>query len=72
MLKPFEPTKWNMLDDINASKIPDDDIRKSWIWLEKIMEHYIGACTLMQDRYYLWAKMSQPGQSSISYPETAV
>jgi len=65
-------SEWNTLDDIIASKIPTDDAAKPWIWLQKIKEHYVGASTLMQDRYHFWAKMSQADQTSISAWETAV
>ena len=65
-------SEWNTLDDLIASKIPTDDADKPWIWLQKIKEHYVGASTLMQDRYHLWAKMSQADQTSNSAWETAV
>lgn len=65
-------TEWNTLDDVIASKIPTDDTGKPWIWLQKIKEHYVGASTLMQDRYHFWAKMSQAPKTSISAWETAV
>ncbi|KAL9983052.1 hypothetical protein ACROYT_G005176 [Oculina patagonica] len=64
--------EWNTLDDVIASKIPADDAGKPWVWLQKIKEHYVGASTLMQDRYHFWTKMSQAQQTSISEWETAV
>ena len=64
--------EWNTLDEVIASKIPADDVGKPWIWLQKIKEHYVGASTLMQDRYHFWTKMSQAHQTSISEWETAV
>ena len=39
---------------------------------QKIKEHYIGASTLMQDRYHFWVQMAQADQTSISALETAV
>ena len=65
-------TEWNTLDDVIASKIPAADQGKPWIWLERLKQHYVGASTLMQDRYYFWAKMSQPDQTSITAWETTV
>ena len=47
-------SEWNTLNDVINSKIPADDANKPWIWLKKIKEHYAGASTLMQDRYYFW------------------
>ena len=65
-------SEWNTLDDVIASKIPADDAGKPWIWLQKIKEHYVGASTLMQDRYHFWVKMSQANQTSITAWETTV
>ena len=39
---------------------------------QKIKEHYVGASTLMQDRYHFWVQMAQADQTSISALETAV
>ena len=64
--------EWNTLDNVIASKIPADDADKPWIWLQKIKEHYVGASTLMQDRYHFWVQMAQADQTSISAWETAV
>ena len=63
-------SEWNTLDDVIASKIPTEDAEKPWIWLQHIKEHYVGASTLMQDRYHFWSKMSQATQTSISAWET--
>lgn len=53
VLRPVIPSsEWNTLDDVITSKIPPDDADKPWIWLQKIKEHYVGASTLMQDRYH--------------------
>ena len=65
-------SEWNTLDDVIASKIPADDAAKPWIWLQKLKEHYVGASTLMQDRYHFWVQMAQADQTSISAWETAV
>ena len=65
-------SEWNTLDDVIASKISADDTDKPWIWLQKIKEHYVGASTLMQDRYHFWVQMTQADQTSISSWETAV
>ena len=65
-------SEWNTLDDVITSKIPADDANKPWIWLQKIKEHYVGASTLMQDRYYFWVQLAQAHQTSISAWETAV
>ena len=65
-------SEWNTLDDVIASKIPTEDAEKPWIWLQHIKEHYVGASTLMQDRYHFWSKMSQATQTSISAWETTV
>ena len=65
-------SEWNTLDDVITSKIPPDDADKPWIWLQKIKEHYVGASTLMQDRYHFWVQMAQADQTSISAWETAV
>ena len=62
-------SEWNTLDDVITSKIPADDADKPWVWLQ---EHYVGASTLMQDRYYFWVQMAQADQTSISAWETAV
>ena len=65
-------SEWNTLNDVIVSKIPTNDIDKPWVWLQKIKEHYVGASTLMQDRYHSWAKMSQADQTYISAWKTAV
>ena len=65
-------SEWNTLVDIITSKIPPDDADKPWIWLQKIKDHYVGASTLMQDRYHFWVQMAQADQTSISAWETAV
>ena len=65
-------SEWNTLDDVITSKIPAHDADKPWVWLQKIKEHYIGASTLMQDRYYFWVQMAQADQTSISAWETAL
>ena len=65
-------SEWNTLDDVITSKIPADDANKPRIWLQKITEHYVGASTLMQDRYYFWVQLTQADQTSISAWETAV
>ena len=59
-------SEWNTL--------PTDDADKpyAWVWLQKRKEHYVGASTLLQDRYHFWAKMSQADQTAISAWETAV
>ena len=43
---------------------------KTWIWLQKLKELYVGASRLMQDRCNFWVKMSQAGQTSITAWET--
>ena len=43
------PSEWNTLDDVIATKIPENDKVKPWIWMEKIIQHYVGASTSMQD-----------------------
>ena len=43
---------------------------KTWIWLQKFKELYVGASRLMQDRCNFWVKMSQAGQTSITAWET--
>ena len=49
-----------------ASKIPNDNAGKHWIWLQKIKDHDTCACSLMQDCYHLRVKISQTDQTSIS------
>ena len=39
---------------------------KTWIWLQKLKELYVGASRLMQDQCNFWVKMSQAGQTSIT------
>ncbi|KAK2560788.1 hypothetical protein P5673_016590 [Acropora cervicornis] len=75
--RPFELSSsqrdpFNTLVDVITSKIPPDDADKPWIWLQKIKDHYVGASTLMQDRYHFWVQMAQADQTSISAWETAV
>ena len=43
---------------------------KTWIWLQKLKELYVGASRLMQDQCNFWVKMSQAGQTSITAWET--
>ena len=45
-------TEWDTLHSEIASKIPNDDAGKHWIWLQKNKENYAGACSLMQDCYH--------------------
>ena len=59
-------SEWNTLDRVITYKIPPDDANKPWIWLQKVKEHYVGASTLMQDRYHFWVQMAQADQTSIS------
>ncbi|RMX40663.1 hypothetical protein pdam_00023530 [Pocillopora damicornis] len=53
--RPFElaipSTEWDTLHSEIASKISNDDAGKHWVWLQKITEHYAGACSLRQDHY---------------------
>ena len=43
---------------------------KTWIWLQKLKELYVGASRLMRDQCNFWVKMSQAGQTSITGWET--
>ena len=63
-------SEWTTLDDVIAPKIPTGDQGKPWVWLKKIKEHYVGASTLMQDRYHFWVKMIQPTTAPITTWET--
>ena len=65
-------SEWNTHDGVIASKIPAEDAEKPWVWLQKIKEHYVGASTLMQERYHFWVKKSQADQTSITAWETTV
>ncbi|CAB4003540.1 Hypothetical predicted protein [Paramuricea clavata] len=64
-------SEWNT-HNVIAPKIVADDQHKPWVWLQKIKEHYVGASTLMQDRYHFWVKMTQPPTAPIAMWETMV
>jgi hypothetical protein len=65
-------SEWNTPDGVIAPKILADDQQQLWVWLQKIKEHYVGASTLMQDRYHFWVKMTQPPTAPIAMLETMV
>ncbi len=47
-------------------QIPVADIKKPWIWMEKLRAHYPGTtgCTLLTDRFKFWSITQQPQESA--------